>query len=386
MRFRLPQKEFLRLFNIAKDVACDEKHPIPIFTKVRIDAKGDGTIFFEAHSGEATIFLSTRGDVITPGGIAAPRSLGERIRHMPEGLLDFSTENSHIDLAHHTEKRRFRVFGLPTQDWPVTNKRPDGPEQKVPVAALRLLIEGVENAVSTDETKPGTSSLMLQMRGNAVGGSHVDSVGVDGHRMLTQRRMLAVEGTRDLLIRRGNLRAMKAMLDMATAAELPEIVMVPGPNHVALVVANATYVVRLTDERFPPYEQAVPGSWVRRFRLERAKLLDAIDGAMLVNRVSLTLQYKGDGKVLLSSDDVGHGGVEDSIEPSKVICDKGVDSAFKVKLSPRYLHDAVVAFSEEDVFFCPTDYGGVVMLAPGDEAVTTPTAAPHLAVIMSLRD
>lgn len=385
MRFRLPQKDFLRLFSIAEKTACDEKTPIPILSKVRIDAHPNGDILFDAHGGDATIRLLAKGDVLQHGSIAAPRMLAERLRYMPEGLLEIgTTEGAQIELSHTTEKRRFRVFGIPTHDWPTTLKRPDGEEQKVSVAVLRLLIESVEKCVGTDESKHATNSLMLMFR-ETHGGAQIRAVGIDGYRMATMRRDAPVRGPHDLLIRRGNLRTLKAMLDMATAAEIPDVTLIPGQGKLAVEVAGASYVCRLTDERFPPYEQAVPGAWVRRFKLPRVKFLDAIKGALLVEKTTIRLQFMEDGKIGVTANNVESGDVADNVEVAEMKIDKGVAPAFKVALNAHQLKDAVESVSEEDVFLCPTDYTGITLIAPASETAAVPLDASHVVVLMPMR-
>lgn len=388
MRFSLAQKDLHRMLQLASRGAADDKSPVPALSHIHIAVRNgrvrcEATDISSAVAIEAPVSLEYPFD---PGEILAPKDLIERVGAMPEGLIQLRLEGQHqILLTSHTAPRKYLTAGLVT-DWTNNLKWPET-FLTIPAATLLRLLSTVEHAISTDEAKALASCAFIEWTTGAI-----SAVSTDGHRLAYVK--LDVEGivpnptgTNSMLIRRDDVKLFRNLAEQAIHDGVKDIQLHHGREMAGLAYGEMRAMVKVTDGTFLPWQQVVPPTWKRRFVIDRAKLMETINAVMLTDREILVLEVKAGAKeVCLSAAAAASGDAGDAVDVALATIDNGTDAAFSLKVSPKYMKDALGTFDGEKVtLFIAGDGRDQVNFARGDETCATPVQATHLTVIMPMK-
>lgn len=389
MRFSLSKKDLHRMLLLASRGAADDKSPVPALSHIHIRVHGgrvrcEATTVYSAVSIEAPV--STEGShPFDLGETLAPKDLTARVGVMPDGMLQLRLEGHQLILTHAVAPRRFQMSALPMDGWSHNLKFPEW-SLLLPTATLLRLFESVEHAIGTDEAKGNTNSAFIEWKDGKL-----SAVATDGHRLThvalpVDNLSSDPNGSNEMMLRRNDLRMFKALLEQGLREERKDVRLHHGNGTAGLVIGEVQAMARLTDGVFPPWRQALPPTWKRRFLLDRAKLYDAITAVMVTDRETMVLEVKAGGKELfVSADNASSGDAGDAIDIADATIEKGFDAACSLKVSPKYAKDAVGAFDGEQVALCVTGDGrDQLFLARGDDKPAFPGQCSHLSLIMPM--
>ena len=224
-------------------------------------------------------------------------------------------------------------------------------------------------AVSRDETRPTLTGVLVE-----VDGSLLRLVATDTHRL--SRREVAANitgdvpeglkaggGSRTILHGRFASELVRRLGDAARAdgedlqaVELAFGVGLPQAEarDIPLPTGGAvTLSTRLIEGQFPDYQKVIPEGALAQVSVDAEAFAEAVDRMLLVaredaNRVELSWNDAGDGRLHLTAEAPGIGDMTDSV-PAEVVWAEENDGAFEASFNARYLLDGLLALEGEVV-------------------------------------
>lgn len=224
------------------------------------------------------------------GKIAVPaKSLYDIVRELKADQIHFKqSSNGWLQIL--SGKSKFKVAGLPAEEFPTMPKLPEEGKLSFDAPVLKDMIEKTLFAVSTDETKYNLNGVYLESKAER----KLRLVATDGHRLSYDER----EMTQALALKHPVLLPRKGVLEMQkliTAEDGLLPVFLEGRN---LVVqrGETTLFIRLIEGEFPKYEQVIPKNNDKKVMVSKEQFSGAL------RRVSLLAQEHNRGvKFKLSS-------------------------------------------------------------------------------------
>ena len=341
MKVEVSKNALLRLMQRCQGVAT-KKSTMPALANVLIAADGD-----RLTASATDLFLSVTGsidaEVKDGGAVALPaRDVFERVRHMPDGPVSISTVGATTTIKAGGSARRYRVHGIPGDDFPALPAPPEGAQaMDLPVGALLWLMQRTAFSISGDETRAHLNSALLEADGDTL-----RMVSTDGHRLSKAERTVEGLGRKaTMLIPLKAVHELKRLLEEVPAARRDEeTVTVKQGGHCAFFAINdVDFSVKLVDAQFPPYEAVIPEMSADPVRIHRDQLESAIKA------VSVAASDKTGGVKLALSDGALRIEAEtpDGSSFDEVPVDyNGLELA--VGFSAKYILDVLAAIKDDD--------------------------------------
>ncbi len=371
------KKDLLRVLARCQTVA-DKKSTMPVLGNVLLESTKEGlrlsaTDLVLAVSGEIA------AEVKKPGTIAVgAKDLFERVKMMPEGQIILEADaNSSMVIRANTSARRYTIFGLPGEEFPVLPKPEEGEWITLEASVMSRLIAGTYFSISNDETRLHLSSALFEMEDN-----RVRMVTTDGHRLSKMEiRAPEVEGQASMLIPLKGILELRRLCDEAmsdsSSEGAPEIKLMKfGPN-VYCQLSAFHFSVKLVDAQFPPYQQVIPAQSASAVRAPRSSLSDALKAVSIAasdrtGGVKLTL---GSGALRVESEspEAGEGFDEIAIDYD--------GEGLTMGLNARYFLDVLSAMTDDEVILGMSGELDPAVIRPGGEGGDS----DYLAVVMPMR-
>ncbi|MDD9944189.1 MAG: DNA polymerase III subunit beta [Myxococcales bacterium] len=372
MELTISKKAFLRALTRTHSVA-DRKSSMPILSNILLSSDGSGTLRFAATDLYLSMSCAAPAEVGAEGTIAvAARTLFDIVKNLPEGMVSLQvTDNYAAEIR--AGKVRFKIPGMPGQDFPVLPSAGEAPFASMDAASLGRLIALTHYSMSSDETRPHLAGALFEGDGRVA-----RMVTTDGHR-LSKAEYKRPEDADALdfamLVPNKGIGELRRMVEEVRADAKGDG---EGVVDVAHVSGNAFFrhgdvvlSVKLADEQFPPYKKVIPSSQERRVVVSRLLLAEALKRISLVaNDKSGAVRFGVDaGVIRLTSEnpDVGEGSEELDVDYA--------GEQVEIGFNARYLQDALGALAEDEVMLelggqldpCvvrpvgPTEFVGVIM-------------------------
>ncbi|MDH5675056.1 MAG: DNA polymerase III subunit beta [Myxococcales bacterium] len=353
---------------------ADRKSSMPILSNILLSSD-EGRLRFAATDLYLSVTASTEAQVSGSGTIAlSAKTLFEIAKNLPDGEVQLQAVDSHAAQIR-AGKARFKIPGMPGQDFPPLPDPDDAEFASLPAEELGRLIALTQYSMSTDETRPHLAGALLEGDGK-----NVRMVTTDGHR-LSKAEFKLGDGAPmlnfQMLVPHKGVIELRRMIEEAKSEQGKGD---DGPSQVEIATAggNAFFrradvllSVKLADAVFPPYDKVIPGSHQRRLIIGRIPLLEALKRIRLVaNDKSGSVRFQVEpGTLRLTSEnpDVGEGSEELDIDYA--------GEPVEIGFNARYLIDCLNAVTEDEVALelggnldpgvvkpdGPTDFIGVVM-------------------------
>lgn len=278
------------------------------------------------------------------GSATAPaRNLTELVSAMPDAPVELIAEGggdsgpSAYSLHLRCNRANYKLLGLAPDEFPPIPQIKSDTTFKVKRVDLRDAIKQTLFAVSTDDSRPILTGVLL-----SYGVGKLRAVATDTHR-LAVREMDALEGSGPDVQGVAPAGAMSEVLRMAAGDEGVVTVTI-SENQIQFRVddektgSGTTLVTRLIEGQFPSYERVVPQSHDKRLTIERESLLSALRRAAIVaregsaNRVILRTNRDDDSDRLTITAQSGNlGDALEEIEIAREADEEEVEIAFNAK-------------------------------------------------------
>jgi DNA polymerase-3 subunit beta len=341
MRFEIARGTLLKALAAASAVV-DPKGPMPVLANVLLEVNQSAVVVSATDLHRSVCVVETVDSAKAGSVCADGKSLKDRVAAMPDGTLKIESKDNQLVVRHKSSKRRFTLSTLPAAEFPALTK-PNGSELSFNAVELSGLLGSVRHAVSTDDSRPQLSSLLLRTNG---GRTTVAST--DGHRLSVARRETGNQDTkRDLLIPRMAIPSLLGLCDEHGSIEIYQgnVWCHAEGKHVAGFVTP--------DAQFPPWEQVVPESSEHHVVINRADTLEAAKAIMVAadNKSGGMCITFDEAEVRFDADSHGGGCGTDSVPVESSSASKvtiGVNGAYLVQALDSMAADTVrVEFSGE---------------------------------------
>jgi DNA polymerase-3 subunit beta len=252
----------------------ERKNSIPILSNVLAEASGE-QLQISATDLDVSLRTACPAQPVGEGAITlAAKKLYEIVRSLPESDV-------HLKLlpdawtSIECERVRFKMAGLPREDFPALPEGGGATRVELPAAALRELIVRTSFAITAEDARYYLAGALLVLEPDAVA-----AVATDGHRLSYARRKHALEVSEPLRV----LVPRKAIQELARLLEGEESVSFEqGENHLVFSVGRRTLASKLIEGQFPAYEKVVDASGKQRVVVEREGFAAAIRRVSLLS-------------------------------------------------------------------------------------------------------
>jgi DNA polymerase-3 subunit beta len=318
----------------------EKRSTIPILSNVLLRAE-DGRLQMAATDLDVTILSSCPARITTPGGVTIEaKRLFDIVRSLPDEDVHITLqENNSLLIDSGTAK--FRLLGLPAEDYPTLPTVNATESYDIPLEELKTMVGKVKFAITHEETRFQLNGALLKVQP-----AKIEMVATDGHRMalinFAQGSNGAKKGT-DLTI----LVPRKALEEIMRLepGEDGTVRFGVSENHLFFEAAERRLLARMIDVNFPNYMEVIARDNDRKVLVDRERLLSTIRRISLVaNERTRAVRFDfAPGKLTVSSTNPELGDARETVP---------IDYAgnpFFVGLTAAYVTDFLSAVDTQQV-------------------------------------
>ncbi|HRC85957.1 MAG TPA: DNA polymerase III subunit beta [Thermoanaerobaculia bacterium] len=347
----------------------ERKTTIPALAHILLTARGE-SLLLAATDLDVSLTSSVAADIARPGAIAVQaKKLIEIVRAL-EGDEVHLVEEEPNSLTIKAGKSRFRIRGLPADDFPTLPTVAGGSTAQLSFANLKRMIAKVLFAVSAEESRFQLNGALMKLKG-----SSLEVVATDGHRLALVETAAAKEGGGEES-QEGVLVPRKALQELLRFDSDGDVAYQRGAHHLSFRLGQRELICRILEGTFPDYERVIAKENEYRAVFDRRALLDAVRRVALLTgdraraiRLSLV---EGEITISAANPDLG-----EAVE--EVSCDYDGPEV-RLGMNPDYLTEFLAAVE--------TDRVRLELKDENTQAVGYPEQGPdqrYLCVIMPMR-
>ncbi|MEK6375678.1 MAG: DNA polymerase III subunit beta [Acidobacteriota bacterium] len=275
----------------------EKRSTIPILSNVLLKA-ADGVLQIAATDLDVTILSSCAAKVTTPGGVTIEaKRLFDIVRSLPDEDVHVTMqENNSLLVESGTAK--FRLLGLPAEDYPTLPSVTATESFTIPLDELKTMVAKVKFAITHEETRFQLNGALLKIQP-----TKMEMVATDGHRMALinfPQGNGKRKGT-DLTI----LVPRKALEEIMRLESGEDGIVNFGvsENHLFFDAGERRLLARMIDVNFPNYMEVIARDNDRHVMVDRERLLSTIRRISLVaNERTRAVRFDfAPGKLTVSS-------------------------------------------------------------------------------------
>lgn len=337
MEFKVSREELKNALAWTQNVV-ERKTTKPILSNALIEA-GDQALKISGTDLEVGVQVEVAIQGKKPGRLAIPaKNLYDIVREIRSEDISFKQKDGQwLEIL--SGRSKFKVAGLPPEEFPTMPEQPSKPGLSLDAPSLRSMIEKTLFAVSTDETKYNLNGVYLEK----VGDKKLRMVATDGHRLSYDER----EMTQGLALEKSVLLPRKGVLELQKLiAEEEGLLPIYLEGRNVMVKKGAiTLFIRLIEGNFPDYNQVIPKKNDKRIQVSKEHFVGALRRVSLLSQdhnrgVKFTLT-SGHLELLCSNPELGEAREE-------VECDyKG--KHLEIGFNYRYFLDVLSVLEDDKV-------------------------------------
>ena len=224
------------------------KTTLPVLSNILLDAR-DGKLTLSGTDLDISVSVSIDAEVEKEGSVTVPaKKFAEIARELPAAPVHITADG--VEIRIESGKTRFKLFGLPTEEFPTFPEVDTGDSWSMQASDLHELISKTLFAVSNEESRPILNGVLWQLRDGTA-----SMVATNGHWLA--RLTVPLEGSgapeTDLIV------PPKALQQVARLFEKEgEIAVARSQNHLAFRSSARAVYTRLIEGPYPNYQQVIP--------------------------------------------------------------------------------------------------------------------------------
>ena len=311
----------------------EKRSTIPILSNVLLRA-ADGRLQIAATDLDVTVVSSCAARIVDAGGVTIEaKRLFDIVRSLPDTDVHFTVQENHSVLLE-SGTAKFRLNGLPAEDYPTLPTVTAGDAYSIPLDELKTMVGKVKFAITHEETRFQLNGALLKMQP-----TKMEMVATDGHRMaLINFPSAASNGKKGadltILVPR---KALDEILRLESADGAVRFGV--SENQLYFEAGDRRLMARMIDVNFPNYMEVISKDNDRHVLVDRERLLATIKRISLVaNERTRAVRFDfAPGKLTVSSTNPELGDARETVP---------IDYAgqpFFVGLNAAYLLDFLAA-------------------------------------------
>jgi DNA polymerase-3 subunit beta len=277
----------------------EKRSTIPILSNVLLRAS-DGRLQIAATDLDVTILSSCAARITTSGGVTIEaKRLFDIVRSLPDDDVHFTLQDNNSVLVE-SGTAKFRLLGLPAEDYPTLPTVNVTDAFTVPLDELKTMVGKVKFAITHEETRFQLNGALLKVQPNKM-----EMVATDGHRMALINFPSGITGkgkkSADLTI----LVPRKALgeIERLEGGEEGNVRFGVSENQLFFEAGDRRLMARMIDVNFPNYMEVISRDNDRRVMVDRERLLSTIKRISIVaNERTRAVRFDfAPGKLTVSS-------------------------------------------------------------------------------------
>ena len=229
----------------------ERKNTMPILSNVKIETI-DGNLMLTATDMDLSVIDEIEADIKAQGETTIPAHLlYDVIKKLPANSdISFSLkENGTISIT--CGRSRFSLPCISTQDFPVMGVDSFDVKFTIDSVSLRLMIDKVKFAMSTEETRYYLNGVYLHVIDDKL-----KTVATDGHRLAIMGIAIinGAENLNGIIIPRKAINEIRKLIDSGNDNVLVSI----SKAKIQICYQNITLISKLIDGTFPDYSKIIP--------------------------------------------------------------------------------------------------------------------------------
>ena len=232
----------------AASASIPSKTTLPVLSNLLVET-ADGGLRISGTDLDVAVRISVPAEVKEEGAFTVPgKKLQEIARELPDDLVEVVVRGEQVEIS--CGKARFKLNGLPAEDFPKLPELPFESGWTTSAADLLSLIRHTAFAVSTEESRPVLNGVLWELREG-----EMRMVATNGHRLAKMRVAAtpSLSGPTQLIVPPAALQQVQRLL-----AEADQVKVARAENHLGFQSENAEVFTRLIEGTYPNYEQVIP--------------------------------------------------------------------------------------------------------------------------------
>jgi DNA polymerase-3 subunit beta len=275
----------------------EKRSTIPILSNVLIKA-ADGRLQIAATDLDVTILSSCPAKVTSPGGVTIEaRRFFDVIRSLPDDEVKITLQEN-FSLLVESGTAKFRLLGLPAEDYPTLPTINVTESYSIPLDELKTMVGKVIFAITHEETRFQLNGALLKVQP-----TKMEMVATDGHRMalvnFAQNSGKKKGEELTILVPR---KALQEIMRLESTDE-SNVTFGTSENHLFFQAGERRLLARMIDVNFPNYMEVIARDNDRKVLVDRERLLSTIRRVSLVaNERTRAIRFDfAPGKLTVSS-------------------------------------------------------------------------------------
>jgi len=275
----------------------ERRSTIPILSNVLIKAVNN-RIEIAATDLDVTIQTSCAANVTKSGGVTIEaRRFFDIVRSLPEEEIKLTLQENYSLLVE-SGTAKFRLLGLPLEDYPTLPTITTDHSYSTSLAELKAMVEKVIFAITHEETRFQLNGALLKLQGETI-----EMVATDGHRMaLVNYPQRSANGKSDGLTVLVPRKALHELMRLELTDD-GKVLLGTSENHLFFESGPRRLIARMIDVNFPNYMEVIARDNDRRVTVDRERLLGTIRRvSLLANERTRAVRFDfAPGKLTVSS-------------------------------------------------------------------------------------
>jgi len=362
MKFTILRAQFIEGLKAVQNIVAG-KGTLPILQNVLIEAN-KGEIVMTTTDIDISIRTKCECEVSEAGATTLPvKFLFSSVTKLADGPVCVevdSRENAVISAG----KAKFRLVGLPKEEFPPLPKEEDAYAYSISQDTLREMFRKTAYAASHDDTRRTLKGVLMSFRD-----SKITMVATDGRRLALVEKELefSKSAERDIVLPAKAVQELQRSLSGDSEAS-----MVVQKSQICFKLGNLFIYSKLIDDVYPDYRKVIPSGYPEQIEIDRQLLIDALDRAsvMTMDEAHSTKLIFSSGKLKVTSAATNIGEASDEV-PIKY-----AGSEIEIMFNPSYVMEPLKAIDDDEV---------TINIKNGSSPAVIKCSIPFLYVLMPLR-
>ncbi len=307
MELTLPKNDLQKELQLCQGVV-EKRSTIPILSNVLLRATG-GRLELAATDLDVTIQTSCPANVADEGSLTVEaKRLFDVVRSLPDDEVKLTLqENQSLQIESGSAK--FRLLGLPAEDYPTLPRIEVGEARSIELSDLKTMVEKVIFAITHEETRFQLNGALLKLFEEKM-----EMVATDGHRMALVTMPETTEGKKQELTMLIPRKALHELLRLEPGED-STVRFGLSENHLFFETGERRLMARMIDVNFPNYLEVIARDNNRRVVVDRERLLGTIRRVSIVaNERTRAVRFDFEpGKLTVSSTNAELGDARETV-------------------------------------------------------------------------
>lgn len=272
MKIKISKENLSEGIQIVQNVVSS-KATLPILSNMLMETISD-KIKLNTTDLDIGISCEIPVDIIEEGAITIPaKRFSDIVKELPFGDILISTKkNNQVDIE--GEKCRFKVIGLPKEEFPKFPEFKDKEVIKIEQSTFKEMIRLTSFAVSHEESRYVLNGLLMEIEDD-----NIRIVATDGRRLAKIEKKLVSPIKKEISV----IIPLKAIYEVyRNLGDEGHVSLLTGTNQVLFDIEGVLIASRIIEGEFPNYNQVIPEAVSPIIKVSTKDLLSAIRRANLL--------------------------------------------------------------------------------------------------------